>query len=161
VRVKYLFEKDKKKVEAVKGAFESSLIVEALKRVFPLRYRWCAEVHIADEYYFPVSPRDVEDARQLCREFNIPLPTAKDYKAVVFDCDDFSFYMKGLFEVLGYFRGKNYCFGVVWVYSREKGYGHALNFFIDEDLDFMFFEPQTSEIFAGRRDNWYLMEVKV
>jgi hypothetical protein len=161
MRVKYLFEKDKKKVEMVEGAFESSLIVEALKRVFPLRYRWCADVHIADEYYYPVSTQDVEDARKLHEVLNIPLPTSKDYKPVVWDCDDYSFYMKGLFEMLGYFRGRNYCFGVVWVYSKEKGYGHALNFFIDWGLNFMFYEPQTFEIFKERRDNWYLMELKV
>jgi hypothetical protein len=161
MRVKYLYVKDRRRVAAPPGAFDSSLIVQALKRVFPFRYRYCGDVHIADEYYYPVSTQDIEDARRLHEVLNVPLPTGKDYKVVVFDCDDFSFYMKGLFEVLGYFRGKNYAFGVIWVYSREKCYGHALNFFIDNNLEFMFYEPQTFEVFPERRDNWYLMELKV
>jgi hypothetical protein len=36
-----------------------------------------------------------------------------------------------------------------------------LNFFIDSNLEFMFYEPQTFEVFPERRDNWYLMELKV
>jgi hypothetical protein len=163
MKVKYLFEKDKikKKPEIPYGAFESSYIVSALKTKFPFSRRCKADVHIADEYYFPVSNNDITDIFTLCKTLNIPLPLVKDYKVVIFDCDDFSFYMKGLFEILGFLRSRNYCFGVIWVYSKLKSYGHALNFYIDDAGEFMFFEPQTHESFSERIDDWYLMELKV
>ena len=39
MRVRYLYEKDKRRVAAPTGAFDSGLIVQALKRRFPFRYR--------------------------------------------------------------------------------------------------------------------------
>lgn len=161
MKVVYLYLKDRRPQTPVKGAFDSSIVVEALKKVFPYCRRYRGVVHIADEYYYPVSMDDIEHVKDIASKHGIPVPSSRDYRSVVWDCDDYSFLWKGLFQLYGYMMNVNYCFGVVWVYSRVKFYGHALNFYVDCDGCFRFFEPQTLEVFSDRRDDWYLIEVKV
>lgn len=163
MRVVYLFKKDKYRgrVKTPSGAIPAEKIVEALKKVFPFFSRICGQVHVADEYYYPVDSTVINDAKHLTLSFNIPAPKAEDYKEVVWDCDDYSFYWKGLIHMLGYFKGRNFAFGIVWVYSPVKLYGHALNFYIDNTCKLYFFEPQTLETFPERRDEWRLIEVKI
>lgn len=163
MRVVYLFKKDKlkKKVKAPNGTIPAEKIVEALRKVFPFFSRVCGQVHIADEYYYPVNNSTINDAKYLASQYSIPIPKAEEYREIVWDCDDYSFYWKGLIHLLGFFRGRNYAFGVIWVYSPVKLYGHSLNFYIDNSCKLYFLEPQTLEVFPERRDEWRLIEVKI
>ncbi len=107
-----------------------------------------ATVYIGDPVYYTVP-------------FNL-LPQIKQtsnlkYSLDVFDCDDFSFLKKGYEEEKGYADGRNYAFGIIWVYSPTKVYGHALNFFIGEDFNLYFYEPQKDSYFSEVIDDWRLI----
>jgi len=163
VKVVYLFKKDKVKerVKSPKGTIDSSVIVKLLKKVFPWCKRLDSVVHIADEYYYPVTSGVFDEVRDYASKHGLPIPLSDRYREVVWDCDDFSFYWKGLFHLAGLFKNVNYCFGIVWVYSPTKGYGHALNFYVDDGETFWFYEPQINKSFRERIDDWRLVEVKV
>ena len=151
-KVVYLFEKDKEKVVKRKPYQISAYdIVKAIKRKFNIKWwefwrSW--RIYVADMYYYPVIPEILEYIR----------PTKYyEYKEEVFDCDDFSFLKKGYEEDYGYSEQKNFAFGIIWVFSPTKHYGHALNFFIDDKLEMYFYEPQTDTYFKDIKDNWELM----
>jgi len=84
---------------------------------------------------------DMDDVRKFLQR---DLVDKKQYRKRIFDCDDFSFVLKGraCLELSGC------CVGIVWVVKPDRG-KHALNFFIDQDGDMWYIEPQTDEIFGG------------
>ena len=151
-KVIFLFEKDKLPITKPPGAkISANDIVKAIKSKFNIRwwqfwYDW--KIYIADPYYFPIDLSIIEKIK----------PTFdKQYTLNIFDCDDFSFLKKGYEEELGYRMHKNYAFGIIWVFSPTKFYGHALNFFIDANKKLWFYEPQNDSYFEEVRDNWKLI----
>jgi len=65
----------------------------------------------------------------------------RQYVPEKYDCDNYSFALMGMFTYLM----SGYAVGIAWV---ETGNGaHALNFFIDENKEFWYIEPQNNNIF--------------
>ena len=60
-----------------------------------------------------------------------------DYESEEYDCDDFSFRLKGQFSIPGWAA---LALGICWTND------HALNCFMDEDKKLWFIEPQTDTI---------------
>ncbi len=151
-KVVFLFEKDKKPRRKGKpGQIHASEIANIIKRKFNITwwkfwYNW--RIYIADEWYYPIG----------IKALDLIKPTSQyKYREEIFDCDDFSFLKKGYEEEYGNSVNMNLAFGIIWVYSPTKFYGHALNFFIDPEYRFWFYEPQNDSFFEKVRDNWELM----
>ncbi len=70
------------------------------------------------------------------------------------DCDDFSY------ELVGHVSGWNpdNTFGIVWG-TNANGVGHAWNFFINEERELLFVEPQSDFIFAPTVEKIWVMIV--
>lgn len=67
------------------------------------------------------------------------------------DCDDFSFRLLGQFSVPEW---SGIALGIIWTDV------HALNFFIDQNLEFWFIEPQTDDI-QQRLSTWQGSEIRL
>ncbi|MGD9729015.1 MAG: lectin MOA-related protein [Nitrospiraceae bacterium] len=69
-----------------------------------------------------------------------------------FDCDDFSYALKGEMSIHAYETSDisyGLCVGMVWGdFDWVTGY-HAVNWFISTDNQLQFIEPQTDTIYAG------------
>ena len=76
------------------------------------------------------------------------------YKAEAHDCDDFSYELMGRVSEWN----PDNTFGIVWGLTKE-GYGHAWNFFIDEDMKVQYVEPQNDTIFAPSTEKIWMMIV--
>jgi len=79
----------------------------------------------------------------------------EQYVSEYFDCDDFSFALKGAISNPDWGA---LTFGIVFAYPPRGG-AHALNFFIDNEGIFWLVEPQTDKVFKPT-DKWkiyYLM----
>jgi len=147
----------KRVVSATEGQVTSIEVYEKIIEIFAPKSIWeliasylskTATVYIGDPLYYTVPFSKLNDIKKTCH---------LKYSLDVFDCDDFSFLKKGYEEEVGYADGKNYCFGIIWVYSPTKLYGHALNFFIGEDYNFYFYEPQQDKYFQNVVDDWRLI----
>ena len=81
--------------------------------------------------------------KYLCRFSDVALFVAMDinnkidYIAEEYDCDDFSFRLKGQFSIPGWAA---LALGICWTNN------HALNCFVDEDKKLWFIEPQNDTI---------------
>jgi len=73
-------------------------------------------------------------------EYN--LYTDKKYIKEIYDCDNFSFSLMGMASHIL----NGFAFGIIWV-TRKDRTKHALNFFIDEDGELFYIEPQNNEVF--------------
>jgi hypothetical protein len=69
------------------------------------------------------------------------------YVSEYFDCDDFSYALMGEFSIP---KWSALAFGIVWTETTTGN--HALNFFIDNNLDVWLIEPQTDSIFPMPKD---------
>jgi len=75
----------------------------------------------------------------------------RDYKKTIFDCDNFSAVLYGQMSYV--LSG----FAVGIVHINTKTGKHALNFFIDDKLNWYYIEPQTNRIFtynAGKKKGY-------
>lgn len=70
------------------------------------------------------------------------------------DCDDFSYELMGR---VSEWNSDN-TFGLVWGIN-VNGDAHAWNFFIDENMDVLFIEPQNDIIFAPTTEKIWIMIV--
>lgn len=158
IKAKYLFTKDKRKFE-IAGIGQISATEIYLytvskfgsKNIKEFIIDWLMHrgvVYISDPLY---TLCDVNDLNKIKETKNL------QYSLDTFDCDDFSFLKKGYEEEYAYGKNTNYAFGVIWVYSPTKNYGHALNFFFDKNYTFYFYEPQTDTYFTDVKDNWKLL----
>lgn len=69
----------------------------------------------------------------------------KPYKPTVFDCEDFSFTLKG--RMSRYHGG--FAFGIVYTHTANKG-DHALCCFINQFGQFYYYEPQSNKVFKDK-----------
>ena len=89
-----------------------------------------APLYLPDSYYYTCTVDDIK--RFLGWDIG-----RESYRAEVFDCDDYSWRLKGNITI---YPWSTIPFFVVWT---DK---HAMNGFIDNKGDFYFIEPQTDEI---------------
>jgi len=78
----------------------------------------------------------------------------RPYVAEKHDCDDFSYELMGR---VSEWNSDN-TFGLVWGIT-VGGYAHAWNFFIDENMEVKYVEPQTDSIFDPSNEKIWLMIV--
>jgi len=122
------------------------LLITLIKRMLGIG----AIIQIADQKYFLCSPSEVKHY--------LKDVSKREYRSdETFDCDDFSFLAKGVMTDHNYLDRMNYCFGVLWVYMKNEGVGHALNFFVDLDGKVKIYEPQTNEVFNAFPITWELI----
>ncbi len=78
----------------------------------------------------------------------------RQYIAEKHDCDDYSY------ELMGHVSDWNpdNTFGIVWG-NNVNGDGHAWNFFIDENKNIKYVEPQTDTIFDPSTEKIWIMIV--
>jgi len=125
-------------VKINKGSISHSEVKELLKS-----YCKVENIFVSDDFF--VTP-SVEVVKKLVKLSPIVL---KKYEANVFDCDDYSFCLVGLFK----FLIPNIAMGIVW------NKNHAYNFFVDEKGLVWGIEPQENRVFAFSdvKDNVRLM----
>jgi len=122
-------------------------VEQAILRKFGFKPTWFwtlilsdAKIYIGDPWYSPVTEQDLQRISNICKE------VFKDikYRPVIFDCDDFVRVMMGQISLLRYKTNINYAFGYVWIELtiNNQVYGHATCFYIDENLNFRWYEPQ-------------------
>jgi hypothetical protein len=159
IKAKYLFTKDKARIVQAPAEGQITAVEIYTKLLMKFKPKSIVEfiidwlmhrgvVYISDPQYYLVDKSILPQIKQ-----------TKDFKYSIdtFDCDDFSFLKKGYEEEYAYTCNKNYAFGIIWVYSPTKGYGHALNFFFDENGELYFYEPQQDRYFTEVIDEWKLM----
>lgn len=101
----------------------------------------CDDTYISDNKYDLIS---LDDMKQI---INLHRFSEMTYISEKRDCDDFSFSLMGLIRKLL----PGVCFGIVWVEIDQ--YKHAVNFFVDDERDVYFVEPQSNQIFR-KPHNW-------
>ena len=102
---------------------------------------------LSDEAYTTIN-RD-----QVLKAFKISNLGTKEYRPEVFDCDNFAFAMKAVVDEEGrklWSLSYEYAFGIVYGSIPTP---HAINWFITSDLEVLFIEPQSGEIFAPIGEN--------
>lgn len=115
-------------------------------------------IHTPDpDYYNPT----MEEVKTILEDTKVDRLTYKENK---FDCDNFALMLKAAFSRLALKdkeRQREYCLGIVWGKIKMNGewFGHAINWFIDDQEKLWFIEPQTDEIFdpEGRiKEVWFM-----
>ena len=91
---------------------------------------------ICDDDYCLMNPQDMEELLKL------NYGRLKKYVGQYYDCDDYSFVLKGMLS----FLANGFAHGIVHV--RTLTGSHALNFFFDNKQKLWYIEPQTNEIFS-------------
>lgn len=117
-------------------------------------------IHMPDpQYYNPT----VEEVKKILEDTKIDRLT---YRKNKFDCDNFALGLKWKVSKLALgqdHREVEYCVGIVWGKIKMDGewFGHAINWFIDDQKKLWFIEPQTDEIFdpEGRIKEVWMMYV--
>jgi len=117
-------------------------------------------IFIADSTYISLSDSVLKEFLERSKTDRM------DYKAGVFDCDDFADILKG--DIVRYqYENKvrfPYVFGVVWGKFSIDGQEpclHAINFSINENRKIRFIEPQTDEIFYPRKEDKKICFIKL
>jgi len=139
-------------VESSEPRISAELVEKIILNHFGYRPFWFwkylltdARIYIGDPWYNPVTEEDLETICNTCREVfqNIK------YIPTIFDCDDFTRVLIGQVSLLRYRHRKNYAFGYVWVLLNIDGeeYGHATCFYINDRLEFRWYEPQLCKTF--------------
>jgi hypothetical protein len=159
IKAKYLFTKDKARI--IQAPVEEQITAAEIYMKILMKFKPKNAVDFIMDWLKHRGVVYISDPQYYLVDKNI-LPQVKETKSFkysldVFDCDDISFLKKGYEEEYAYACSKNYAFGIIWVYSPTKGYGHALNFFFDENKDVYFYEPQQDKYFAETIDEWRLM----
>jgi len=160
--------------EQIPGSFRKGpkngkvLDCDTFKKVIveKLRMSSRSDIHIGDRQYFAYSLEDLKDF--LHRDGSDKLV----YKPECFDCDDFSYVVMG--REKEWFGGSategskhNKCgstFGIVWgdIRSTEddtESNPHAVNFFVDSNLDVWLVEPQTDHIWKPTSNSTFWMTI--
>ena len=159
IKAKYLFTKDK--VRIIQAPAEEQITAAEIYMKTLMKFKPKNKVDFIIDWLKHRGVVYISDPQYYLVDKNI-LPQVKETKSFkynldIFDCDDFSFLKKGYEEEYAYTCNKNYAFGIIWVYSPTKGYGHALNFFFDENKDPYFYEPQQDKYFTETIYEWRLM----
>jgi len=112
-----------------------------------LRNAGVKSIFISDNTYQIPRLEDIQ------RFLKINIFKFRQYVPEKFDCDNYSFSLMGMStNVLS-----GYAVGIIWVgtgIGREK---HALNFFIGNDKQITYIEPQTDKIFKNKRYKPYFV----
>lgn len=102
---------------------------------------------LSDEEYTTITPEEVS------RAFKISNLGTKEYRPEVFDCDNFAFALKATVDEEGrkiWSLSYEYAFGIVYGSIPTP---HAINWFITPELEVLFVEPQSGEIFKPTGKN--------
>ncbi len=75
------------------------------------------------------------------------------YKEEKLDCDDFSYMLQG--NITKWYPEGS--IGIVWGNRAGDGAGHAWNFFISENKELKFIEPQNDQIFNPSSEKIWIM----
>ncbi len=78
--------------------------------------------------------------------------SAYNYRAQVFDCDDYSYVYKAQASKTAYAKNAEYGYALGVMFGASPTVGHAVNVFIDTDAKVRVIEPQNGQIVAGA--NW-------
>jgi hypothetical protein len=97
--------------------------------------KYTDNVWISDAIYSTSRKKDIEQFLK----YNVF--RFREYVPEKYDCDNYSFALMGMFTYLL----SGHAIGIVWV-ETPRG-AHALNFFIDENKELWYIEPQTNAIF--------------
>lgn len=108
----------------------------------------CQQIFISDKKYVTTTKETIEEFLDLMNYFRF-----RQYVPEKYDCDNYSFNLMGQST---YFLS-GYAVGIVW--ARTPKGNHALNFFIDQDQNFWYIEPQTNKIFQNKNFKPYFIVV--
>jgi len=132
-------------ITAERRVLSADELVDIILEKFRLKprclWRWLVnncKIYVADPWYHVVTREDIEELKKMCCEYL----GDKKYQHPIFDCDDYSNVCQGLVSMLRYRKRLNLAIGKVWIYIPRLRVGHATMFYIDENLNFRWFEPQ-------------------
>jgi hypothetical protein len=108
---------------------------------------FCTNQWLSDENYQTINEKSLKDFLR-----TNPV-SGRKYLVDAHDCDDFSFELMG--DVSEW--NSDGAFGIVWGNRASDGAGHAWNFFIDENKQLKFIEPQNDQIFAPTTEKVWIM----
>jgi hypothetical protein len=132
---------------AASGAIASAARVEEIIRTtLGSKITSAAVVRMGDvQYYLPT----LNEVQQLLSESSLD---RRRWLAERFDCDDFSYVLKGEFSIHAYDSGDiSYGFsdGIIWgTFSWVQGF-HAVNLVVTNDQTLRLIEPQTDTIYEA------------
>lgn len=109
----------------------------ALRSILSLYAGGSHKIHFADSIYYSISIDDFK----LLLEYD--LTNRNSYIAEKYDCDDFSFRLKGQFTIPGWSKIPMF---IVWTDL------HAFNCFVDDTRKLWIIEPQNDRIFEPSAD---------
>jgi hypothetical protein len=101
------------------------------------------------EYYLP-------PASYVTQVLKLNAIDKKKYVSESGDCDDYAYLAKALFIKLRWTTGKPMAFGVIHGMLPK---GHAINFFIANDEQLYFIEPQSDKLFpvnTNIKEAWFI-----
>ena len=136
-----------KKIEAVAKEYDLTAeeVIDIILEKFKLKPKWFwrwltnkCKIYIADPYYKTV---DEDVKKEICKTC-IQWLGDKDWIENIFDCDDFSYVLRGLVSLINYTKRRGYAVGIIWICSRKHRWCHATNFIINSKKQFEWFEPQ-------------------
>ena len=95
-------------------------------------------------YTSPTRP-ELEAILQLASQ---AIPKGTSFQNEIFDCDDFTFVLKGQISIYGLLRNLSYglAFGIAWAKYSWRGEFHAANFAIINGTELVWIEPQELSI---------------
>lgn len=100
----------------------------------------CA-IYISDNYY-------LKESKKSLGEFLSQDDTdSQKYIKEISDCDDFSFKLLGN---ASFGKMKGTAFGILWVNTKTEQ--HAVNVYIDDNLDVWVIKPQNDKVFKKPKD---------
>lgn len=95
------------------------------------------------------------DTSNLKEFLNLNPVNKRKYISEFHDCDDFCYELMGNVSTWH----PEGAFGMVWGNRAKDNVAHAWNFFINENSEIMFVEPQTDNIFAPTTEKVWIMIV--
>ncbi len=124
--------------EKIKPTSTRVISMGALYQILRKRFPNEGELYLSDSMYLLCNTADISKFLQQ------DATNKYKYQSEKYDCDDFAYRLMGQFSVEDW---SYLAFGLVWTDT------HALNCFIDENLDFYFLEPQ-NDIIRKELKSW-------
>lgn len=120
---------------------DEKMSLSLIKSVLKKEFGSSCKIYMSDEYY-------LKESKKALAEFLVKDFTDKYiYTKEITDCDDFSFRLMGNAS-FGDLEGT--AFGILW--AKVPNGSHAVNCFVDNNLEVWIIEPQSDSIFPLPED---------
>ena len=123
---------------------EKAMMQQLFKATWPSSSIYYSEFTTGDLYYEVITD---DLATTLFQNTGLK---ASDYKAEVFDCEDFAYVYKAQASLYALRNSTEYALAVGVIFANSKNSGHAVNFYVDTSGKVKIIEPQNGSIVDGK-----------